>query len=141
MQRVTDSIHFIVDKTPSAPGHLLVWVDTEECAADTNATIYLSPDNRTRSEREPLAQRLTSDMADLVPMHGRMPVCFASTDADTATFAAMFYAGLCGFKLASAWSRLVETTTIFTDANGASMSVPVFHMKNASFRLILTRFK
>jgi hypothetical protein len=141
MQKVTDAIYFLVDKTPAAPGCVLVWVDTEECAAETNATIYLSADNRTRTEREPLAQRLSADMAELVLVYNRAPICFASTDANVAAFAAMYYAGLCGIKLASVWSKLVETTTIFTDANGETIHVPVYHIKNASFRIILARFK
>jgi len=141
MQKVTDNIHFIVDEKPAAAGLFLVWVDTEDCPTFANYTIYLSPDNRTRVEREHLAQRLKSDMGDLLQIGGRTPVCFASPDKDTAAFAAMFYAGLCGVKLGSVWSRLVETSTIFTDANGEIVHVPVYHTKNASFRIILARFK
>ncbi len=142
MQSVTDSIHFIVGEKPTTDGCFLVWVDTEDCSVSTNYTIYLSPDNRTRGEREPLAQRLKSDMNDIMQACGvRIPICFASPDKDTAAFAAMFYAGLCGIKLGSVWSKLVETTTIYKTEKDENISVPLFHMSNASFRLILTRFK
>lgn len=140
MQKINDAVYFIVDKLPKTPNMLLVWVDADDCAAEVNYTIYLSPDNRTRGEREPLFQRLSDEMKELIPYYNKTLVCFASTDYNTASFAALLFAGLCGQKLAPIWSKYIETIDRFDDGQVA-IDVPKFYNTNASFRLILTRFK
>jgi len=141
MQSIVENISFQVSKEPSASGHFLVWVDIDDCVVTPNLSICLSPDNRTRGEREPLFQRLAADMKDVVAIYGKAPICFASSEPNTACFAALFYAGLCGVKLAPLWPRFVETTEIFEDISGKKTAVPKYHITNASFRLILARFK